>query len=282
MWAQFYLLDRGKRLGGDERSFKARWFIVDRSGYGILPRAHAEAEIHDRVSDITIHLDADDYLDMPELRVNPVIVDLPAKVMAQYRKFESTLVLDLEGVDLGNTVEAENAAVLTGKLLQMACGSIYTDEFRNYSVLHNEKIEAVKELVEIHAGYSVMIAYNFRSDLERLQKVFPQAVVMDDDPNTQVRWNNGEIPILLTHPASSGHGLNLQRGSNILIWFGLNWSLELFLQLIGRLVRQGQTKDHVIMHMIIARGTVDERLVKVLNRKEATQQDLLNAVREYA
>ena len=280
LWAQFYLLDKGERLGGTEKAFKRRWFTEDRDRHLILPRAHAEGEIHALVSDITIHMNAEDYLDMPELIRNRVEVDMPPEAMTQYRNFERDMILELEELDL--EVEAENAATLTGKLLQFANGAIYTNSAGDWELMHDEKIEAMKEIVEAHAGYPILVAYNFKSDLARLKKAFPQATVMDDDPETQVRWNNGEIPMLLTHPASSGHGLNLQRGSNVIVWFGLNWSLELYLQLIGRLYRQGQTQESVIIHHIITRGTVDERVLRVLNQKDATQRELLEAVRDIA
>lgn len=293
LWSQFYLLDRGERLGGSESAFKKRWFTVDREKYLIVPKAHAEQEIHHQVSDITIHMRAEDYLDMPDLIYNRVEVDMPPSVMKKYKAFEreSVIQMEYEGVftleedeldTLFNAdieLQAENAATLTGKLLQFANGAVYIDEARNFKVVHDEKVEALKEIVESHSGYPILVAYNFRSDLIRIKKAFPDAVVMDDDPNTQIRWNDGKIQMLLTHPASSGHGLNLQKGSNILVWFGLNWSLELYLQLNGRLYRQGQTQKTVVLHHIICRDTVDERLIQVLAKKKATQQELLNAVR---
>lgn len=277
LWSQFYLLDLGHRLGSTEQSFTQRWFHHLREERKTIPRDHAEDEIHARVADITMHMAAEDYLDMPELIKNPVYVDIPSEAMKAYRKFERDMLLELEDVDA--EVDAENAAILVNKLLQFANGACYYDDQRNYSVLHDEKIEALKEIVETHAGYPVLVAYNFRSDLQRLKKAFPDAVVMDDDPHTQVRWNNGEIPMLLTHPASSGHGLNLQKGSNVIVWFGLNWSLEYYLQLIGRLYRQGQKQSSVIVHHIMARGTVDERVFKVLAAKQATQTALLDSVK---
>lgn len=280
LWPQFYLLDKGERLGATEKAFKKRWFIEDRERHLIVPREHADAEIHSLVSDITIHMNAEDYLDMPELIRNKVEVTLPRDKMIEYQNFERDMIMEFEELDL--EVEAENAATLTGKLLQFANGAMYVNEARDWELLHDEKIEAVKEIVESHNGYPILIAYNFKSDLARLQKAFPGAMVMDDDPDTQRRWNDGEIPILLTHPASSGHGLNLQRGSNVICWFGLNWSLELYLQLIGRLYRQGQTQKTVVIHHIVARNTVDERVLRVLNNKDATQKELLEAVRDVA
>ncbi len=275
LWSQMYLLDRGERLGASEKAFLERWFTTDRSGYGVIPKDHAEAEIHKLVSDIVMHLSAEDYLDMPDLIMNRVEVELEPAVMKKYKAFEKDMMLELRNV----TVEANNAASLVGKLLQCANGAIYTDELKNWDLLHDEKIEALKEIVESHAGYPIMVAYNFKSDLQRLKKAFPKAVMMDDKIETQDRWNRGEIPMLLTHPASSGHGLNLQGGSHIIVWFGLNWSLELYKQLLGRLYRQGQKSKTVVVHHIVAKGTVDERVLRVIEGKDATQSALLEAVK---
>jgi SNF2 family DNA or RNA helicase len=275
LWSQMYLLDLGHRLGASELDFKQRWFVSDKSGYGVVPRDHAEDEIHDKVADLVISMSAEDYLDMPDLVMNRVEVDLEPAVYKQYKQFEKDMLMELQGV----TVEADNAASLVGKLLQCANGAIYTDKLKNWELLHDEKIDALKDIVETHAGYPIMVAYNFKSDLMRLKKAFPKAVVMDDNIETQDRWNNGEIPMLLTHPASSGHGLNLQGGSHIIVWFGLNWSLELYQQLLGRLYRQGQKSETVVVHHIVAKGTVDERVLRVIESKEATQTALLEAVK---
>lgn len=280
LWAQFYLLDKGERLGASEAAFKKRWFHVDKASYLVVPRAHADEEIHDLVSDITIHMNASDYLDMPELIHNKIEVTIPDAAMRKYLSFERDMLLEMAELDL--EIEASNAATLTGKLLQFANGAVYTDAVRTWQMLHDEKIEALKEIIESHNGYPILVAYNFQSDLERIKKAIPHAVVMDDDPETQNRWNRGEIQVLLTHPASSGHGLNLQKGSNVLVWFGLNWSLELYLQLLGRLYRQGQTQKSVVVHHIVARNTVDERVLAVIKRKDATQKSLLEAVKAVA
>ena len=278
LWPQFYLLDKGERLGATEKAFKRRWFHEDRERRIVVPRPHADTEIHSLVNDITIHMNAEDYLDMPDLIHNKIEVNLPRDQMIRYQNFERDMLIEFADLDL--EVEAKNAATLTGKLLQFANGAMYVNEMRDWELLHDEKIEALKEIVDSHCGYPILVAYNYKSDLQRLKKAFPFATVMDDDPDTQVRWNDGDIPMLLTHPMSSAHGLNLQRGSNVICWFGLNWSLELYLQLNGRLYRQGQTKKTVVIHHIVARNTVDERVLNVLARKNATQKDLLMAVRE--
>jgi SNF2 family DNA or RNA helicase len=293
IWSQFYLIDRGHRLGATQKAYHTRWFHVDREKHLIIPKAHADEEIHDLISDVTVHMNADDYLDMPELIVNQVQVDLPASARRDYERFEKDMLIQMESLEIEGLldeeevkkvedieIEASNAATLTGKLLQFANGAIYTDAAGSWVKVHDEKIEAIKEVVEALSGYPVLVAYNFKSDLARLKKTFPFAKVMDDDPETQHRWNRGELPMMLVHPASAGHGLNLQKGSNVIIWFGLNWSLELYQQLLGRLYRQGQTKDSVIVHHIAARDTVDERVMSVLKHKGATQKSLLDAVRK--
>lgn len=275
IWSQFYLLDMGQRLGATEKAYHNRWFIHDRDARKIYPKSKSQEEIYDKIKDITMHMSAEDYLDMPELVYNEIKVEMEPATKAKYDAFERDMIMELED----DEIEASNAATLTGKLLQFANGAVYTDEAKNWSLVHDEKIEALKEIVESHDGTPLLVAYNFKTDLVRLKKAFPQAKVMDDDHKTQIDWNNGKIPILLTHPQSSGHGLNLQRGSNILVWFGLTWSLECYQQLIGRLYRQGQTATSVIVHHILTNGTVDERLIRVMKLKEATQDDLLNAVK---
>lgn len=276
LWSQMYLLDLGQRLGNTEKAFHERWFTRAPNGYGIVPRPHAEEEIHEIVADIVMSMRAEDYLDMPELIFNRVEVDLAPDVLKAYKRFERDMLLELESK---TEIEVDSAGALVGKLLQCANGAVYTDDLKNWELLHDEKIEALKEVVEAHEGYPIMVAYNFKSDLARLKKAFPKAVVMDDNIETQERWNDGKIPMLLTHPASSGHGLNLQGGSHIIVWFGLNWSLELYKQLLGRLYRQGQKSKTVVVHHIVARGTVDERVLSVIEQKDATQAALLEAVK---
>lgn len=278
LWAQIYLMDKGHRLGATEKAFHDRWFYYDRSGNGrtLIPKDGAEDQIHEILGDLVTSVNAEDYLDMPDLIINKVECDLDPVVMAKYKKFEREMVMQLESL---TEIEVDSAGVLCGKLLQFANGAMYTDELRNWELIHDEKIEALKEIVETHEGYPIMVAYNFKSDLQRIKRAFPHATVMDDNIETQERWNDGKIPMLLTHPASSGHGLNLQGGSHIIVWFGLTWSLELYLQLIGRLYRQGQKSETVIIHHILSRGTVDERVMRVLASKDATQKSLLEAVK---
>ena len=276
LWAQMYLLDQGQRLGATEKAYLERWFEVGHNGYGVKPKAHAKEEIYSLIDDIVVSMKAEDYLEMPEMILNSVEVDLPATAMAAYKKFERSMILELQS---GTEVGVEFAAALVNKLLQCANGAVYTDDIKSWEVFHDEKIEALKEIVESNSGYPILVAYNFKSDLERIKRAFPKAVMMDDKVTTQEKWNRGKIPMLLTHPASSGHGLNLQGGSHIIVWFGLNWSLELYKQLNGRLYRQGQKSKTVVIHHIIAKGTVDERVLKVLTDKNATQEELMLAVK---
>lgn len=276
LWAQIYLMDKGARLGVTEKDFHQRWFYYQKESRTLIAKDHAEAEIHEILGDLVTSMKAEDYLDMPELILNTVECDLDPAVMKQYKQFERDMVIQLSSL---TEVEVDSAAALCGKLLQFANGALYTDALRNWELVHDEKIEALKEIIEAHEGYPIMVAYNFKSDLQRIKRAFPHAVVMDDNIETQERWNAGKIPILLTHPASSGHGLNLQGGSHIIVWFGLTWSLELYQQLCGRLYRQGQKSETVIIHHILSRGTVDERVMRVLATKDATQKALLDAVK---
>lgn len=293
LWAPFYLLDKGHRLGSTEKAFKQRWFIENRERYLLIPKENAKKEIYDKLADITASMSAEDYLDMPDLILNKIWVEMPSKARKLYDQFEKQAMvsfdelgitqeeideIDDESFDTEN-IEACNAAVLTGKLLQFSNGAVYYDSLQSYKTIHDIKIDALKDIVEDNPYVPLLVAYSFKSDLDRLKKAFPKAVVMDDDPQTQLDWNAGKIDMLLTHPASSGHGLNLQKGSNIIVWFGLTWSLELFLQLNGRLYRQGQVWDHVIVHLLMCKGTVEERVINVIEDKEATQQDLLDAVK---
>lgn len=278
LWAQIYLMDKGARLGATEKDFHQRWFNYVQNGPSriLTPKDHAEAEIHQILSDIVSSMKAEDYLDMPDLILNRVECDLDHSTMQKYKRFEKEMIIQLESL---TEIEVDSAGALCGKLLQFANGALYTDSLKNWELVHDEKIEALKEIIEAHEGYPVMVAYNFKSDLQRIKRALPHAVVMDDNIETQERWNAGKIPILLTHPASSGHGLNLQGGSHIIVWFGLTWSLELYQQLNGRLYRQGQKSETVIIHHILSRGTVDERVMRVLATKDATQKALLDAVK---
>lgn len=274
LWAQFYLIDGGMALGRTMTMYKQRFFESDYMGYKFTPAEGSDAKIQSLIAPMSLSMSAADYLELPE-RIDIVErVDLPAKVMAAYDDFERECLLEL---DDGNEIEALNAAVLAGKLLQFASGALYTDKLKSWTELHTAKLDALAELLE-DCTEPVLVAYNFESDLERLTARFPQAVVLDASAETIERWNNGEIPLLLAHPQSAGHGLNLQRGGCLAVWFSLCWSLEYYQQFNARLHRQGQDKPVRIVHFV-AQGTIDERVLRVLSDKASTQANLLESIK---
>lgn len=273
LWAQFYLLDRGARLGSTYHAYRGRWFEGDYLGFKYSPRPGAFDQVMDAIRDITISMRTEDYADLPAVLHNTIKVKLPPAVMKQYRKFEKTLVWE-HGE---NDIEAVNNGVLTGKLLQLANGSIYDEEGEVHEI-HHLKLDALDRVIEEANGAPVLVAYSYQFDLEKLRKRYPKAEVVGETQNLQKRWNNGEISILLAHPQSAGHGLNLQYGGHITVWYGLPWSLEYYQQLNERLRRPGQ-KDTVIIHHLVAEGTVDERVMEVLPEKAATQDAVIEATK---
>lgn len=275
LWSQVYLIDYGNTLGKTMTAYKQRFFEQDYMGYKFKPREGAADRIHGLLQPMVLSMSAEDYLELPD-RIDIVQpVDLPAGALAGYRDFEQTLLAELPD---GEEIEAMNAAVLANKLLQYCNGAVYTDDMGNWSEVHAVKLDALEELVEENSGENVLVAYNYKTDLERLLKRFPFARVLDKDPQTVLDWNNGEIRMLLAHPASAGHGLNLQRGGSLIVWFSLNWSLELYQQFNARLHRQGQSKPVRIVH-IVAHGCIDERVMSVLGEKDAQQSALLSALK---
>lgn len=275
IWSQIYMIDYGMRLGRTMTAYKKRFFEQSGyMGYTLKLRDGAADKIHELISDVALSMTAEDYLDLPERIDLTVQVDLPPKVADQYREFESKLLLELDGGE----VEAATAAVLANKLLQFCNGSIYTDEMKNYQVLHDAKLDALEQIIEDNPNENILLAYSYKADLERLKARFPQAVELDKSTETITRWNDGEIPLLLAHPASAGHGLNLQHGGSMAVWFGLTWSLEYYQQFNARLHRQGQQCAVRIVH-IIAGGCLDERVMSVLAMKDAGQQDLIDALK---
>lgn len=274
-WPQFYLLDNGHRLGPSLTQFKQRYFVQPNPMVNKwVPKKGAREVIEDQIKDITVTLKADDYLQMPEkiMVMNEVVLD--DKEMEAYEAFERDFVLGINDTE----IEAISASALATKLLQMANGQLYDSE-RNVHTIHGRKIEMLRELREQANGESLLVAYAFKSDLARLKAEFPDAETLDA-PNAIERWNRGEISMLLVHPASAGHGLNLQYGGRHIVWYGLTWSLELYLQLIGRLHRQGQTKP-VIVHHIIAKRTIDEIVMRVIESKNVSQEALLQAMKKH-
>lgn len=275
LWAQMYLVDKGEALGKTMTGYKQRFFSPDFMGYKWEIKDGSAEKIYQLIAPHCLSMSADDYLNMPERIDISEKVELPPKTLRQYQDFERTLLAEL---DDGEEVEATTAAALANKLLQWSNGASYTDEHGNWSEIHSAKLDAMADIVADNPDENILIAYNYKTDLIRLKERFPQAVVLDKDPETIDKWNRGEIPMLLAHPASAAHGLNLQRGGSICVWFGLTWSLEHYQQFNGRLHRQGQTRLVRIVH-IVAEGCIDERVLSVIADKDAVQSKLLNTLR---
>ena len=275
LWSQMYLIDFGERLGRTITGYRQRFFEQDFTGHRYTIRDGCADKIHGLIADKVISMNAEDYLDLPDRIDLEVSVTLPTGVMKKYKELEKTLLAEL---DTGEEVEAISAAALANKMMQFANGAAYHDEHRNWAEIHKEKLDALSDIVDDNPDENMLVAYNYKFDLERILKRFPQAVVLDKEQSTIDRWNNGEIKMLLTHPASSAYGLNLQRGGAMSVWFGLNWSLELYQQFNARLHRQGQEKPVRIVH-IVAKDTIDQRVLRVLSDKNASQASLLSSLK---
>lgn len=278
LWPQMYLIDRGERLGKNITGYRNRYFYPGKSNgyvvYSYEPKPGAEEAIQKKISDICISMKADDYLQMPDLIINDIPVYLNMREMERYQELEQEKLMDVDG----EQITALNAASVYNKLLQMANGGVYTDD-GNVVDIHSQKLEALGEILDTANGQPVLVFYNFRHDYERLISAFKnyKPRTLKDQKDIQ-DWNAGRIPLLLAQPASMGHGLNLQAGGHIIVWYGLNWSLELYQQANARLYRQGQ-KQGVIIHRLVAKGTVDEDVIKRLERKDTTQDSLLDALK---
>ena len=275
LWAQIGILDMGQRLGRYIGGYRERYFVPDKRNqqmvFSYKPKHGAEDAIYERISDIAISMKSMDYISMPELVVNSAEVVMSTEEMALYRKLKKDLILPFEDGD----IDAASAVGLSNKLLQMANGAVY-DENGSVKRIHDRKLDALEDLIEAANGKPVLIAYWFKHDLQRIQGRFG-AIKIDTAKDIE-RWNNGEIPVAVMHPASAGHGLNLQAGGSTLIWFGLTWSLELYQQTNARLWRQGQ-KETVVIHHIVTKGTIDEDVLAALSRKETGQAALIDAVK---
>lgn len=276
LWAEFRLLDMGERLGKYISQYRNLYFKPDkRNGmvvYSYKPLPGAEEVIYHQIADITVSMKAADYLKMPELVSIAKEVTLSEKERKRYDELKKSLVLELPGGE----VTAANAASLTLKLSQMANGAIYTDDKKVVNI-HERKLDALEDLVESANGKPVLVAYWFKHDKDRIQKRMEARELKELQDFAD--WNAGKIPVALIHPASAGHGLNLQQGGSILIWFGLTWSLELYQQTNARLWRQGQQSCTVVIQHIVAKGTIDERILKALEHKDGTQAALIEAVK---
>ena len=276
LWAEFKLLDFGKRLGRFITHYRNNYFIPDkRNGeiiYSYKPMPYAEDAIYRKISDITISMKSTDHLQMPELITSQYEVQLSEDEEQRYEELKADFILELpEG-----EITAANAASLTGKLSQLANGAIYDDE-GNIVEFHDRKLDALEDIIESANGKPLLVAYWFKHDLQRIKKRFDVREIKTS--KDIIDWNNGDIPVAVIHPASAGHGLNLQAGGSTLIWFGLTWSLELYQQTNARLWRQGQSSGTVVIEHIITKGTIDERILKALSLKEVSQNALIDAVK---
>lgn len=275
LWAEFRLLDFGERLGRYITQYRMNFFVPDKRNQQIIfsykPKPGAEDAIYQQISDITISMKSADFLQMPKCVINEVEVKLSEKERIIYDELKREMVVSLGEEE----IDASNAATLSGKLLQMANGAIYNEE-KSVLHIHDRKLDALEDLIEGANGKPVLIAYWYKHDLNRIKKRFPVREIQTS--KDILDWNNGNISLAAIHPASAGHGLNLQSGGSTLIWFGLTWSLELYQQTNARLWRQGQTST-VVIHHIISKDTIDEDVMKALKKKEKVQGNLIDAVK---
>lgn len=275
LFAEFKILDMGKRLGYFIGQYRTAYFKPDKMNgpivYSYKPLPNAENAIYEKISDITVSMKANEYLKMPELLTSNYVVELSDSEKNQYDRMKKSLVLEITDGE----ITASNAASLSNKLCQLSNGAIYDDE-QNIVEIHGRKLDALEGIIESMNGKPLLIAYWYRHDLERIKKRFSIREIKTSEDISD--WNKGKIPVALIHPASAGHGLNLQNGGSTLVWFGLTWSLELYQQTNARLYRQGQKNTVVIQH-IITKGTIDEQILKALQKKNKTQADLIDAVR---
>lgn len=278
LYAEFRLLDMGERLGKSITRYRDQYFLPDkRSRQQVFTwrlRPGAEEAIYGRIRDITFSMKSVDFLRMPSLILNTVTVHLAPEERESYETLAEQLFLSLPE---GEEVDGKNAAVLCGKLAQLAAGAIYTESGET-AVLHSRKLDALEDLIEGANGQPLLVVYWYRHDLTRIRSRFPEARALTA-PEDFAAWNAGRVPLGLIHPASAGHGLNLQAGGSAMVWFSLPWSLELYQQTNARLWRQGQRADTVVIHHIVAEHTIDEDILRALSRKETTQDALMAAVR---
>lgn len=275
LWAEFRLLDMGKRLGRYISHYREAFFEPDKRNqmmvFSYKPRPGAAKEIYQLIGDMTISMKSLDFLPMPKLIMNEVHVKLSPAERKVYDELRKKMALSIEGKE----IDAANAAALSGKLLQMANGAVYDDDHKPIRI-HDRKLDALEDLVEAANGKPILIAYWFKHDLARMKERLSIREIRSSKDITD--WNEGKISVAAIHPASAGHGLNLQAGGSVLIWFGLTWSLELYQQTNARLWRQGQ-KHTVIIEHIVTEGTIDEQVMRALQSKNKTQEALIAAVK---
>lgn len=281
LWAQIYLLDQGERLGKFITHYRENYFVPDKRDsqriFTYKPKEDSIKLIKNKISDICISLSAKDYLQMPKLIKDNRFIKLDNKAQKGYEEFERNMILQLDEEE----IDVTSAAALTNKLLQYCNGAVYKEDGKNYLEVHNCKIEALLELIEEAQGQPLLIFYNFKSDLERIQRALKNLklrIGILKDSQDIAKWNNKELDILLAHPASAAYGLNLQDGGNHIVWFGLNWSLELYQQANARLYRQGQTQT-VFIHNLVIDGCRDVDVIEALESKKDGQEALLNSLK---
>lgn len=277
LWAQFYILDQGERLGQYITHYRSKYFTPDkRNSQRVFTwklKPDAEQEIYAQIADITISMKTTDHLTLPPLTITTETVAMSKKELKQYRQMQQDMITTIED----ETIIAGSAGVLSGKLQQLASGAIYTETGDEVVTIHDRKLDALEDLIESANGETVMVAYWFKHELQRLTERFPQGVPLATSEDIR-RWNNKELPLVFIHPASAGHGLNLQAGGHIFIWFTVPWSLELYEQANARLFRQGQAEPVSIVRLA-TRGTIDEQVLQALERKDTTQSALIEAVK---
>lgn len=276
LWSQFYLLDMGERLGKTITNYRSRFFESDFMGYNYTLRDGADEKIQNLITDVVLSMKSEDYLELPDVITLVLENKLEGKLLKQYKTFEKEMMLD---INEDEKILAMSAASLSNKLLQFSSGNVYSgdEDNRVTNHFHNLKIDTLKEIIEDSPNENYLVAYNYQHELEALTKHFPEAVVLDKKGKAVKEWNDGKIKMLIAHPASAGHGLNLQFGGSTIVWYGYNWSLELYQQFNKRLHRNGQQNVVRILH--IAVGDVEGRLMKALAQKDATQEKLLQALK---
>lgn len=269
LWSQIYLLDRGERLGKNITAFRNRYFTKDFMGWSYEINPYAPAKIQSLIKDVAISMSSEDYLELPDFIPTVLENKLSGKLLKQYKEFEKEMLLDLDG----ELITAMSAATLSNKLLQFCSGNVYGEDGQIHH-FHELKLDTLQEIIDSSPDENLLVGYNYKHELTALKKKFPDAVVLDKEGVAVEQWNRGEIKLLLAHPASAGHGLNLQKGGKTLIWYGFTWSLELYQQFNKRLHRQGQKDNVRCIHITV--GDIEYKLMKTLSQKDATQQQLLD------
>lgn len=281
LWPQIYFIDQGQRLGKNITAYRDRWFKVKNSGKGYVPKGHAREEIENRISDIVFTLREADYAKLPERMYNYIYLDMDEPTKQKYKKFEKSYVLELPD-NIGEMKTTDGAALRT-KLRQLANGIVYQDkrglDEKIQHAYHSLKLDALEDLYEELNGSPLLVAYHFKSDLQRIKQKFPEAVVFSDRRDIQDRWNEGRIPMLLAHPQSVAHGLNLQFGGHTICWYSLTDSLENYIQFNKRLHRSGQ-KHPVMIHHLLTRGSIDEAILKALQENNDVQEMFMNSLKK--